>query len=239
MLQNILKQVPFSDIGNVESLFPFVGGTEIENFENNQKSSIGKYQLLRLLGKGGMGIVFLAWDQERCQEVALKMLKSNTSEPGYEELLRLAREIKALSTLKHKNIVEFYEAGEVQYKNIKLPCFSMEYIKNGKPLHYFLEYPNSIEWTIGIIKQVAYAFAYAHQKNILHRDIKPSNIVLDSSENPKVLDFGLAKILGETESFRPTQEKYLSGSPQYISPEQYKTPLNLTMLNSDPCFTRL
>ncbi|NUM34414.1 MAG: serine/threonine protein kinase [Candidatus Brocadiae bacterium] len=227
ILQNMLRQISSSDKKNLESLFSFLDTKEKEHIEEGKEIVLGKYGLRHLLGKGGMSIVFLAWDREKCHEIALKILKCKDVEPGYDELLRLVREIKALSSLKHNSIVEFYESNDIHYKGIRLPCFSMEYIKNGKPLYCFLEYPNCIEWSIEIIKKVAWALAYAHKKNILHRDIKPGNIILDHLGNPKVLDFGLAKILGETESFRPTKEKCLLGSPQYISPEQYKNPLKV------------
>ena len=182
---------------------------------------IGCYKLLKQLGEGGMGVVYLA-EQEQLirRRVALKIIK-----PGMDSKRVLARfeaERQALALLDHPNIAQVYDAGTADSGR---PYFVMEYVK-GTPITGFCDrHTLSIEERLRLFQQVCQAVHHAHQKGIIHRDIEPSNILV-SSENdqiiPKIIDFGVAKAISQplTERTLITEESQLLGTPEYMSPEQ-------------------
>jgi len=185
---------------------------------------IGCYKLLRILGEGGMGMVYLA-EQEQLirRRVALKIIK-----PGMDSKKVLARfeaERQALALLDHPNIAQVYDAGTAESGR---PYFVMEYVK-GTPITEFCDrHTLNIEERLRLFQQVCQAVHHAHQKGIIHRDIKPSNILI-SSENdkaiPKIIDFGVAKALIQplTERTLITEDSQLLGTPEYMSPEQIES----------------
>ncbi|MFC1793443.1 serine/threonine protein kinase, partial [Planctomycetota bacterium] len=182
---------------------------------------IDKYKLLRILGEGGMGIVYLAQQEEPVRrQVALKVIK-----PGMDSKRVIARfeaEKQALALMQHPHIAGVYDAGLTLTGR---PYFVMEYIK-GTPITDYCDYHKlTIEDRLGLFVQVCQAVQHAHQKGIIHRDIKPSNILV-SVENdraiPKIIDFGVAKATGKplTERTFQTEDTQLLGTPEYMSPEQ-------------------
>jgi len=182
---------------------------------------IDKYKLLRVLGEGGMGIVYLARQEEPVKrKVALKILK-----PGMDSKRVLARfevERQALALLDHANIAHVYDAGTADSGR---PYFVMEYVR-GMPITEFCDHHTlSIEQRLRLFQQVCQAVQHAHQKGIIHRDIKPSNILIISENDhfiPKIIDFGLAKAIIQplTERTLYTEQGQLFGTPEYMSPEQ-------------------
>lgn len=183
--------------------------------------SIGPYRLIRVLGEGGMGIVYLA-EQERPmrRQVALKVIK-----PGMDSqrvVARFGAEQQTLALLDHPNIAHVYDAGTTDSGR---PYFVMEYVKGSPITEYCDRYKLSIDERLRLFQQVCDAVQHAHQKGIIHRDIKPSNILVttqDTREVPKIIDFGVAKALAEplTEKTRFTEHGQLFGTPEYMSPEQ-------------------
>jgi len=182
---------------------------------------IDNYKLLRILGEGGMGIVYLAQQEEPVRrEVALKVIK-----PGMDSKRVIARfetEKQALAIMHHPHIARVYDAGITLTGR---SYFVMEYVK-GMPITDFCDHHKlTIKDRLGLFSQVCQAFQHAHQKGIIHRDIKPSNILV-SVENdqpiPKIIDFGVAKATGRplTEMTLQTEERQLLGTPEYMSPEQ-------------------
>jgi len=182
---------------------------------------IGCYKLLRVLGEGGMGMVYLAeQDQVIRRRVALKIIK-----PGMDSKRVLARfeaERQALALLEHPNIAQVHDAGTADSGR---PYFAMEYVKGLTITEFCDRHTLSIEDRLRVFQQVCGALQHAHQKGIIHRDIKPSNILV-SSENdqviPKIIDFGVAKAVSQplTERTLVTEESQLLGTPEYMSPEQ-------------------
>jgi outer membrane protein assembly factor BamB/predicted Ser/Thr protein kinase len=177
------------------------------------EKQIGKYTLVKEIGKGGMGVVYLAHDAESGRQVALKILPSElTRNPQYVE--RFRREAKAVSQLDHPHIIKVYEIGEQQ----GLHFFAMEYLsgptlgaalkRNGR-----LPVPKAVQITIDI----ADALDLAHSHGIIHRDVKPDNILSDESGIFKIMDFGIARI---EEGTRLTVTGSIMGTPEYMSPEQ-------------------
>jgi serine/threonine protein kinase len=182
---------------------------------------IGRYKLLSVLGEGGMGIVYLAEQQQPIRRrIALKVIK-----PGMDSKRVIARfeaERQALALLDHPNIAHVYDAGTTENGR---PYFVMEYVK-GLPITEFCDHHKvTIEDRLSLFQQVCHAVNHAHQKGIIHRDIKPSNILVSVQEDqaiPKIIDFGVAKAIAQplTERTLYTEQGQLFGTPEYMSPEQ-------------------
>jgi len=182
---------------------------------------IDKYKLLSVLGEGGMGIVYLAQQEEPIRrQVALKVIK-----PGMDSKRVIARfevEKQALALMQHAHIAGVYDAGMTLTGR---SYFVMEYVKGMPITDYCDDRRLTIKDRLGLFLQVCQAVQHAHQKGIIHRDIKPSNILV-SVENdqaiPKIIDFGVAKATGKplTENTLQTEDRQLLGTPEYMSPEQ-------------------
>jgi len=184
-------------------------------------SHIGHYKLLRILGEGGMGIVYLAEQQRPMRrQVALKIIK-----PGMDSaqvIRRFEAERQALALLDHPNVAHVYDAGTTEAGR---PYFAMEYVKGVPITEHCDRQKLTIEERLKLFVQVCEAIQHAHQKGIIHRDIKPSNIqvcIQGEQAIPKVIDFGVAKALSQplTERTLVTEQGQLIGTPEYISPEQ-------------------
>jgi serine/threonine protein kinase len=177
---------------------------------------LDSYKLIKKLGEGGMGVVYLAEDTVAYRKVALKVL-SRKYAANPEFLGRFRREAQALGRLNHPNIVAGFNVGEdkgYQY-------YVMEFCE-GEPLDKRLkrEKKLSISDAIDVVTQVARGLQYAHERNTIHRDIKPGNIFAMTDGTIKILDMGLSKTIGETDSSFNTQAGVTVGTPHYISPEQ-------------------
>ncbi len=182
---------------------------------------IGRYSLLKMLGEGGMGIVYLAQQDEPInRQVALKVIK-----PGMDTkrvISRFDTERQVLALLKHPNIAQVYDAGTTDSGR---PYFVMEYVEGLPITDYCDHHKLSIEDRLNLFMQVCQAVHHAHQKGIIHRDIKPSNIMVSTQDNRailKIIDFGVAKAISKplTEKTVFTEQGQLFGTPEYMSPEQ-------------------
>jgi eukaryotic-like serine/threonine-protein kinase len=175
--------------------------------------AFGGYEIEGELGRGGMGVVYLARQVELNRHVALKML---TGHYGPEELRRFLEEAETAAGLSHSNIAHIYEVGEHE----GVPFFSMEYVENGSladRLRKDLPEPKDVA---ELLIQVARALHFAHQNGVVHRDMKPGNVLLDQDGVPKVADFGIAKRLHEDAKL--TRSGAVIGTPTYMAPEQAK-----------------
>ncbi len=170
----------------------------------------GKFTLLRELGRGGMGVVYLARDNDLGREVALKMLLSTDSSSL--EMERFRRESRAAAKLKHPNIVPIYETGTEGGRAF----FTMEFVKGHSLERRMPEL--TMRRRLEIVRDVARALEFAHGEGVVHRDIKPSNVVLSEDGHPVLMDFGLAKHLEDTRNL--TQSGTIMGTPNFMSPEQ-------------------
>lgn len=187
--------------------------SEIAFLLKESVTTIDKYKIIKVLGKGGMGIVYLAHDPQLNRNVALKIIYQKSSTTAQ----RFLREAKAISMLDHPNIVKIYHLSNTKEG---IPYIAMEYIK-GQTLDKYLELnPHlSIKQKIQLLIPVLEAIHYAHNKGIIHRDIKPENILIDNHGNPLLTDFGLAKELDVTDETL-TKEGIVVGTIGYMSPEQ-------------------
>ena len=175
------------------------------------------YKILKLIAEGGMGEVYLAHDPELDRKVAIKLIKCNLKT---KELLRRFRnERQILANLQHPNIARLFEAGATADG---LPFFVMEYVE-GKPIdQYANENQLSLTDRLNLFRTVCSAITCAHQNLVIHRDIKPNNILVTANGEPKLLDFGIAKLLHETDSQEATLTLFHAMTPEYASPEQVK-----------------
>jgi eukaryotic-like serine/threonine-protein kinase len=184
-------------------------------------SQIDRYKLLRVLGEGGMGMVYLAEQEGQIRrKVALKVIK-----PGMDSkrvIARFENERQTLALLDHPNIAQVYDTGTTKAGR---PYFVMEHVKGSPITEYCDRHTLSIEDRLALFQQVCQAVQHAHQKGIIHRDIKPSNILVcteNDSPLPKIIDFGVAKAVSQrlTEQTLFTEDSHLLGTPEYMSPEQ-------------------
>jgi WD40 repeat protein/predicted Ser/Thr protein kinase len=182
---------------------------------------IGRYKLLELIGEGGMGLVYLAEQQEPIRRrAALKIVKLGMDTK--QVIARFEAEKQMLALLDHPNIARVYDAGTTETGR---PYFVMEYVKGQSITEYCDQHKTSIEDRLKLFRQVCEGVQYAHQKGIIHRDIKPSNILVTVEGDravPKIIDFGIAKAVTQqlTEQTLFTQQGQLLGTPEYMSPEQ-------------------
>jgi WD40 repeat protein len=179
--------------------------------------TIGRYHVLRVLGEGGMGTVYEAEQDNPRRTVALKLIRAG---PASDMLLqRFAREAQILGRLQHPGIAQVYDAGVAEGGQ---PYFAMELIA-GVPLdHYASEQALDTRGRLELFARVCDAVQHAHERGVIHRDLKPANILVESSGQPRVLDFGVARAadLGLTAAGGHTEAGQLIGTLAYMSPEQ-------------------
>jgi tetratricopeptide (TPR) repeat protein/tRNA A-37 threonylcarbamoyl transferase component Bud32 len=175
--------------------------------------TIGEYELLEEIGRGGMGVVFKARQKHLDRLVAVKVLRSGwLARAG--ELARFRTEAKTVAGLHHPNIVAVHEVGE----NDGQPYFSMDFVA-GRTLEEIARgHPLQPARAARYVKQIAEAIHYAHEHGVLHRDLKPSNVLVDGDDRPRITDFGLAKQLEGDASLTVTGQ--VLGSPNFMPPEQ-------------------
>jgi non-specific serine/threonine protein kinase/serine/threonine-protein kinase len=180
---------------------------------------IGRYRVLRLIGEGGMGTVYEAEQDSPRRRVALKVVRTGLSTPEIRR--RFERESQALALLQHPGIAQVYDAGAAETGCGSQPYFAMEFIQ-GHPLKEYvashsLEVPDRLE----LVAKICDAVQHAHDRGVIHRDLKPGNILVDEMGQPKVLDFGVARMLeGQASETLHTNVGQVVGTPAYMSPEQ-------------------
>ena len=211
-------------LDHLEMFIDLSQGTE----EPERLGSLGDYVLKRRLGRGGMGVVYEAWESSMDRRVALKVLPSAIAADD-RAVTRFIREARAAGRLNHPNLVSVYGIGVKD----QVPYYAMEYVE-GETLAQVIatlkdaepdsDTPFGKKDQVGYFAALASAFAdaadglqHAHSRQVIHRDIKPSNLILDSKGRLRILDFGLARLEGQ-ESI--TLSGDVVGTPQYMSPEQ-------------------
>ncbi|MGW3144147.1 MULTISPECIES: Stk1 family PASTA domain-containing Ser/Thr kinase [Streptomyces] len=181
----------------------------------------GRYELGQVLGRGGMAEVYLAHDTRLGRTVAVKTLRADLArDPSFQA--RFRREAQSAASLNHPAIVAVYDTGEDYIDGVSIPYIVMEYV-DGSTLRELLHSgrkllpERAMEMTIGILQ----GLEYAHRSGIVHRDIKPANVMLTRNGQVKVMDFGIARAMGDS-GMTMTQTAAVIGTAQYLSPEQAK-----------------
>jgi TolB-like protein/Tfp pilus assembly protein PilF len=173
---------------------------------------VSRYKILRKLGEGGMGSVYLAHDTQLDRQVALKFLTRRVT-PDSPSMVRFRREARAVAGLNHPSIIDIYEIGD----DDGVPFIAMPYIEGDILSDLLTRGPLPVERCVEIVRQICAGLARAHAAGIVHRDVKPGNVLIDLNGRVKILDFGLAKM--ETE-VQVTADQSLLGTVGYMSPEQ-------------------
>ncbi|MEW2518639.1 Stk1 family PASTA domain-containing Ser/Thr kinase [Actinacidiphila alni] len=181
----------------------------------------GRYELGSVLGRGGMAEVYLAHDTRLGRTVAVKTLRVDLArDPSFQA--RFRREAQSAASLNHPSIVAVYDTGEDYVDGVSIPYIVMEYV-DGSTLRELLHSgrkllpERAMEMTVGILQ----ALEYSHRAGIVHRDIKPANVMLTRTGQVKVMDFGIARAMGDS-GMTMTQTAAVIGTAQYLSPEQAK-----------------
>ena len=178
---------------------------------------LGAFEILKELGRGGMGAVYLAArrDQDFDQEVAIKVVRRGMDSP--EAVTRFRYERQILARLEHPNVARLYDGGAT---DDGLPYLVMEHIEGESIDHYCESNQLTVEQRLELFRSVCSAVQYAHRNLVVHRDIKPGNILVTETGIPKLLDFGIAKLLDPTAAHRTTQLWARRLTPEFASPEQ-------------------
>src|SRR5262245_32214462 len=198
------------------------GGGAASEDAQPEKKSIGPYQVVRKMGQGGMGAVYLGVrvDQEFKKHVAIKVIRTGLDSD--EVVARFRRERQILASLDHPNIAHLIDAGTT---DDGLPYFVMEYVQ-GRPLtDYCDSHKLTVRERLQLFRSVCSAVQQAHQNLVVHRDLKPANILVTADGKAKLLDFGIAKLLNPDAypgELPPTATDMRVMTPDYASPEQVR-----------------
>jgi len=225
--EHILKAGEFKDIKDRIQALKSIGqtvvltpgsttqGAGILMGDGTARPTLGRYEILKELGQGAMGTVYLGKDPKINREVAIKTLRYAEVEPDQLEEVktRFFREAEAAGKLSHPNIVTVFDVGE----DHDMTYIAMELL-NGEDLSHYCREENllPVKRVLGMISSVAEALSYAHSQGVVHRDIKPANIILLENNRVKVTDFGIARVMDISQ----TQTGVVLGTPGYMSPEQ-------------------
>jgi serine/threonine protein kinase/formylglycine-generating enzyme required for sulfatase activity len=205
----------FSQEAN-ETLAPRAPAPAGESSSGELSGQFGRYRILRALGRGAMGTVYLAEDTQLLRQVALKTPQF-TDDSEQELLERFYREARSAATLRHPHICPVYDVGDIGGTHY----ITMAYIE-GQSLSAFVNpaVPQTERQILIAVGKIAQALQAAHDHGIVHRDLKPANIMVDRQGEPVIMDFGLALQARPGEDVRLTQTGMILGSPAYMSPEQ-------------------
>ncbi|MCB9852882.1 MAG: SUMF1/EgtB/PvdO family nonheme iron enzyme [Phycisphaerales bacterium] len=194
----------------------------VDNRARGGLEELGGYQILGVLGQGGMGIVYRARQKNPRRDVALKVLRSGLVTG--ELMRRFEKEAQVLGRLHHIGIAQIYEAGAADAGLGLQPFFALELVE-GLPVTDHCEvHKLGVRERIALLVRICDAVDHAHQNNVIHRDLKPSNILVDPTGQPKVLDFGVARVTDADvhAATMRTEARKLIGTLPYMSPEQVR-----------------
>ena len=177
---------------------------------------IAEFRVLKLLGSGGMGSVYLGRQEHPDREAAVKVMKLGLATSA--ALQRFEFEVETLARLNHPGIAELYEAGIYKNETGDVPYVAMEYVTGARPItNYARDVGLDVRGRLELFRKACDAVAFGHARGVIHRDLKPPNILADDDGNPKVIDFGVARAV---EGGQDAQQKEIVGTLQYMSPEQ-------------------
>ncbi|MBM3966182.1 MAG: serine/threonine protein kinase, partial [Planctomycetes bacterium] len=219
-------KIQSEDLEKKRAMFSFVDSplssdmdfslSDVPTLDNTHASlpcRFGEYLLERVLGRGGMGVVYLANQVQLHRRVAIKMIRSGALASD-EEVARFYSEARSVAKLDHPNIVTVYHCGESDGHHF----FSMDYIPGTDLAKIVSSGPIDPKRAVRYVRDVARAIDYAHEHQVVHRDLKPANVLLDEEDEVYLTDFGLAKQMGRDEGLTATGATL--GTPSYMSPEQ-------------------
>ncbi len=188
--------------------------------QKNMPSHIGRFRIIRRIGEGGMGVVFEAEQDNPRRIVALKVIRAGLASDSV--VRRFRHEAEVLGRLEHLGIADVYEAGVAETPFGQQPYFAMQYVQGHSLIEFAGQRRLDTRAKLELFVRVCDAVHYAHQRGIIHRDLKPANILVDAGGQPKILDFGVARVTdGEmTIATMQTATGQVIGTLPYMSPEQ-------------------
>jgi predicted Ser/Thr protein kinase len=181
----------------------------------SEPDAIGPYLIEHELGRGGMGIVFRARHERTGQPAAVKVMRGRLLSTLYRE--RFKREVKALETLRHPNIVPLLAIDFAEDLDGLRPYMAMEFVEGRDLAAYAATEEVGEDERLRILEDLCDAIQYVHERGVIHRDLKPSNVLVDASGQPWLLDFGVAHLDEQTRTLTQAGQRF--GTPQYMSPE--------------------
>ncbi|MCB9791935.1 MAG: protein kinase [Alphaproteobacteria bacterium] len=188
-------------------------GDSSDTIDTSILPKLGRYSLRAELGRGGMGVVFRAWDPQLGRDVALKVLLAPRDDAG--PRARLMREARAMAGIRHPGIVPVYDIGEQDGQVF----FAMELVEGPTLAEQLKSGPLPPRVAARVVAELAHALHHVHAQGLVHRDVKPGNVLMDGGVRPRLTDFGLVKEL-EAQGATLTQAEQMLGTPAYMSPEQ-------------------
>ncbi len=216
--QQVLEGLTASPVGCMAQSRPdaaptVLAGEDGDALDGPVPSRIGPYSVIRVLGRGGMGVVYLAVQDTLKRPVALKIIRHGV-QATQAERARFLAEAEAVARLHHPNIVQIHEVGDQD----GLYYLVLEFVEGGSLDRRLAGTPQEPRAAARLIETLARAVDHAHLRGILHRDLKPANVLLDARGEPKVTDFGMAKTLQGDSDLTATGQ--VLGTPSYMAPEQ-------------------
>ena len=192
---------------------------------SSMPAQIGRYEIIRMIGEGGMGVVYEARQQSPRRTVALKVIRSQW--PTRDTLRRFRHECQILGQLQHPGIAQIFESDVADVEtstgaSLRQPYFVMEYIRGRRLDSHIRENGLNTSKRLELVARICDAVQYAHLKGVIHRDLKPGNILIDERDQPKILDFGVSRVTGSDLQTltMPSSAGQLLGTLAYMSPEQ-------------------
>jgi len=214
----LLEDTDQSVLEPTKTLPPFRGGSTpkpVPPDEPLELGTIGDYELLEQIGRGGMGIVYKARQISLNRIVALKIIRAKADDQS--GVKRLRQEAHAAGKLHHPNIVPIYAFGEVDGKHF----FTMQFVDGPSLAQLIQKGPLSPLIAAQYVRTMSRTIAYSHEQNIVHRDLKPSNVLIDQWGQPCITDFGVARPISENDE--EENSGYITGTPNYMAPEQSRS----------------
>ncbi len=215
------------NLQKINALFDSIVQVDENDFEdtlirdNLIGRKLGGFEIVKVIGRGGMGVVYLAHDTKLDRSVAIKSIPAKLADDSTTRM-RFHREAKLLASLNHPNIAVIHDIIE---QDEDLSYLILEYVPGESLAQRIAREPLKLEEALSIAQQIALAISAAHEKGVIHRDIKPGNIKLAPDGRVKVLDFGLAKATRDqaaSQDSTVTQPGSIIGTPAYMSPEQIR-----------------
>ncbi|HPF36611.1 MAG TPA: serine/threonine-protein kinase [Candidatus Krumholzibacteria bacterium] len=219
LLNGVMRLLAVLD-ADAADLAPMVDPTDfLRVLGIDADGAVDGYRLERLLGRGGMGVVYVAREVATDRRVVLKFLRPGLGSERMRE--RFAREIAVLARLRHPGICSYEGAGAIETILGTMPYLAMEYV-DGRPLDRFVaEEAPDIATRVALMVEVCRALGHAHAQGVVHRDLKPANIIVDRAGRPRVLDFGVATVLRDNAATTVSgQTSSVVGTVDYMAPEQ-------------------